>query len=142
MKQLLDAVETVVRAFGSANKAVVANVDVFWQELQDLVAKVEKDDADRVKSNPDERPLTALQKLEKKVVLLYTSLSTLYVTDTYRPELCSIVNSILRDDVDSPMLRATTTFVVALNKFTNAVRRQTMFVDWPELPWEPLVPFS
>ena len=40
-----------------------------------------------------------------------------------QPELCSIVNSVLRDDIDSPMLEAAVVFTVVLNKFTNAVRR-------------------
>ena len=124
--ELLAAVSTLVREFGAANNADVVNVDAFLQELRDLAATVTVG--------------TPLQMLEKKVVLLWTSLIQLYVSDAHKPELCSIVNSILRDDVDSPALQAAIVFVVVLNKFTNAVRRSTdvkLFVDWPQLPWEP-----
>ena len=49
-------------------------------------------------------------------------LSSLYPNPS-QPELCSIVNSVLRDDIDSPILEAAVVFTVVLNKFTNAVRR-------------------
>jgi len=105
-----------------------ANVDAFIQALEGLAATVTTG--------------TPVQILERKVVLLWTSLATnehaceLYVSDTYQPELCSIVNSVLRDDIDAPMLEAAVVFTVVLNKFTNAVRRCAAYTDWSQLPWE------
>ena len=127
-KEVMQAVSTLAHEYSKANGVSKVICDSFIRELMALAGSVTKG--------------TPLQMLEKKVVLLWTALNRLYVRDEFQPELCSIVNAIVRDDKDGPMLHAAVTFAVVLNKFTNAVRRskdEKMFVRWSELPWEPLL---
>ena len=108
---LLEAVRTLVNAYGAENGCDRENLDFFLGELTGLTGTIDT-------LEPPLRPLAAL---ERKVVLLWTSLSTpqhdcaLYVSNTHNPELCSIVNDILRRDEPGPALDAADVFVASLN---------------------------
>jgi len=121
-QKLFRAVKTIIVAFAKAeaNNLHEHEVDTYFENTLKIVSGKKQG-----KGKKD-------ANLKEKAVRLWTSSKGLRVRPDWQPELCSMVNAMLRYDEEGEGLESAAIFCAILNEFL--VVRDGL--PWSKLPWE------